>query len=278
MERIGIVTDSTCDFEPDWYAMHDVLMVPLVVRFGDEMFRDWLDITPAQFYQRLTGADVIPKTSQPSVADFAAAYDKLAATCDSIISVHISAKLSGTVTSAEIAAKSAKVPVTLVDSRQASLATGLIVRELAAARERGATIMELNNIADDIIRTMRVFFYVDTLKYLEKGGRLGKASALVGSMLNIKAVLTLDEGEVAPAAKLRGRKKVIKAIVEMVKEAAPRKNASFGFAHAGEVDSLAIIKEELKAAGLNIDGAQESVIGAVIGTYLGPGAFAVAVY
>lgn len=278
MEKIGIVTDSTCDFEPDWYVKHDVLMVPLTVRFEEDIYRDWLDIHPAEFYERLTNGNVIPKTSQPSVADFETAYQKLATACDRIISVHISSKLSGTLASAEIAAKNVNVPVTLVDTKQASLATGLIVNELAIARGRGASLTELEDLAKDIIRTMRVYFYVDTLKFLEKGGRLGKASALVGSMLNIKVVLTLDNGEVAPAAKLRGRRRIFKAIARMVKAAAPPKNASFGFAHASSPDRLNLIKDELKAAGLDIKGAPESVIGAVIGTYTGPGAFAVVVY
>ncbi|HEX21277.1 MAG TPA: DegV family protein [Actinobacteria bacterium] len=278
MGKIGIVTDSTCDFEPNWYKKNDVLMVPLSVRFGEEIFRDWLDIRPAEFYKRLQSERVLPKTSQPSVADFDAAYKKLAVTCDHIISVHLSSKLSGTIASAEIAAKNAEVPVTLIDGKQASLATGLIVSELAVARTRGASITELKSLANDIIRTMRVFFYVDTLKFLEKGGRLGKASALVGLLLNIKVVLTLDDGEVAPAAKLRGRKKVFKAITAMVKEAAPSKNASFGFAHGAAPDSLKLIKDELRAVGFNIEGAPDRVIGAVIGTYTGPGAFAVVVY
>lgn len=274
-KKIGIVTDSTADFPPSWYEQNDVIMVPLEVRFGDEVFRDWVDIEPQEFYERLAISTVLPKTSQPSPGAFAAAYRSLADECDRIISVHISSKLSGTSASAAIAAADSPVPVKVIDTGQASLATGLIVKELVALRGEGADINEMDERARRLSVASRIFLSVDTLKYLEMGGRLGRAQALVGSLLDIKPILTVTGGEVAPLARVRGRNKVFRTIVEQVKEFTGEVDALFGFAHADAPEAAQRLRDELDAAGFNTASAPETVIGAVIGTYTGPGAFAV---
>lgn len=274
-KKIGIVTDSTADFPPSWYDQNDVIMVPLEVRFGDEVFRDWVDIEPPEFYRRLAVSEVLPKTSQPPPEAFAAVYRSLADKCDRIISVHISSKLSGTSSSAAIAAKDSPVPVKVIDTGQASLATGLIVKELVALRREGADISEMDERARRLSAACRIFLCVDTLKYLEMGGRLGRAQALAGSLLDIKPILTVTDGEVAPLVRVRGRNKVFRALVEQVKEFTGESAALFGFAHADAPEAAQRLRDELAAAGFNTAAAPETVIGAVIGTYTGPGAFAV---
>jgi len=278
MKKIGIVTDSTADIEPSWYLENDVVMVPLEVRFGDEAFSDWVDIKPNEFYERLRNVNEIPKTSQPSVASFIHAYNDVAKDHDEIISVHISSKLSGTLNSAEIAAKEVSVPVKLIDSKKASFLTGIIVQELVKARDRGATINDLEALAVGIINKSQCFFYVDTLKYLEMGGRLGKASALIGSLLNIKVILKLEDGEVATAAKVRGESKVVPALLEKVKKFSDGRSNRIGFAYTDDLSDLDKLKTGLADLGYVVSDAPVAMIGAVIGTYTGPGAYAVIVY
>lgn len=278
MKKIGIVIDSTADMEPSWYQDNNVVMVPLEVRFGEETFLDWLDINPSQFYARLATAKEIPKTSQPSVASFINAYNEVAKDYDEIISVHISSKLSGTLNSAKLAAKEISVPIELIDTQKASFLTGIIVQEIVKARDRGADMDDLLGLADGLIDESQCFFYVDTLKYLEMGGRLGKASALIGSLLNIKVILKLEEGEVAVAAKVRGTSKVIPSLIEKVKKHAEGRSKRIGFAYTNDPEVLGPIKEKLSEEGYDVSDAPVGTIGAVIGTYTGPGAYAVIVY
>lgn len=277
-KKIGIVTDSTADIEPSWYQKNDVVMVPLEVRFGTETFRDWQDILPDEFYSRLRTAKEIPKTSQPPVASFIDVYNEVAKDNDEIISVHISSKLSGTLNSAEVAAKDVSVSVKLVDTQKASFLTGIIVQELVAARDRGAGMNELLDLADGLIEKSQCFFYVDTLKYLEMGGRLGKASALIGSLLNIKVILKLEDGEVATAAKIRGASKVVPALIEQVNKHSEGGSNRIGFAYSDDLSDLDLLKSSLTEEGYDISDAPVAMIGAVIGTYTGPGAYAVIVY
>lgn len=277
-KKIGIVTDSTADLEISWYQDNDVRMVPLEVRFGNDIYKDWLDIKPKEFYDKLKGITEIAKTSQPSIADFINAYNETASVCDEIISIHISSKLSGTISSATIAAAESPVPVTLIDSETASYALGLIVMELVKARDRGAGIKEMVELAERMKKESRLFFYVDTLKYLEMGGRLGKASAFVGSLLNIKVILKLADGEVAPAARFRGKGKIVPALVEMVTEYRGDNSPRLAFAYADDKSDLQQLRQAFTDAGFDLSKATEATIGAVIGTYTGPGAFAVVSY
>ncbi len=281
MGKIGIVTDSTADLPVEYYKDNDVVMVPLVVRFGEELFKDWIDIKPDKFYSRLKSVEVLPKTSQPSAGDFIEAYKSLSETCDQIISIHISSKLSGTVQSAQAAKQELKdVPITLIDSEQASIMLGAIVMKLVKAREEGATKDDLVALAESYKKKGKIFFVVDTLKYLELGGRIGKASALLGSMVLIKPILVLEDGEVTFRTKVKGTKKARRELVSLVKGYVDEHLKDDVFLIIGTTDNPELaegLKSQIDDEGITYDDYITGTVGSVIGTYTGPGAYAVAV-
>lgn len=277
MQKIAIVTDSTADMPLSYYEENDVTMVPLTVRFGNEEYKDWVEMTPETFFEKLRSSDVLPKTSQPSVQDFIEVY-KSHADCDHIISVHISSKLSGTYQSAYVASQDSSVPVTVIDSKLASIGTAAIVDELVRARNNGKTINELISLAGGLIDKIKCHFYIDTLKYLEKGGRIGKASACAGSILNIKPILTLNDGIVAPLMKVKGRKKVFKEMVEIINQGKNKGKLMMCFAHADSPEAIVELKTLLEQEEIDYFPLIESKIGSVIGTYTGPGGFIVVYY
>lgn len=279
MKKAAIVTDSTADLPLSYYEEHEVFMVPLVVRFGEESHKDWIEMPPSRFYQRLRSSSILPKTSQPSVADFAEIYRKLASQYEHIVSVHLSSKLSGTVQSAEIASQDVDVPVTIVDTKLASLGTGMVLDTLVKARDAGADGKEIADLAWDISGRIKILFTVGTLKYLEMGGRIGKAQALVGSLLNIKPLLTLQDGIVIPYKKIKGTKRVYEEMVAFLKQNIGSGGLlHLGLAHADCPAAIVRLKEMVEEAGVKPGVLIESEVGAVIGTYTGPDSFAMMFY
>jgi DegV family protein with EDD domain len=281
MPRVGIVTDSTCDLGPEELAALDVRMVSLTVHMGDQHFADWIDLRPAEFYPMLVAARDLPTTSQPSPAAFSAAFQGLADEgCEEIVVITLSAALSGTFESATLAATSSPIPVRIVDGKRASQATGLIVKAAVGARASGLDAAGIEARALEIAPATRLFFLVDTLDYLVKGGRAGKATGLAASLLNIKPVLQVNaEGIIEPFKKVRGRAQAIAALAEYVAEDA-RRNGRMRIAllHAARTDDVEELEAAILAAGADIEIDSHGVIGAVIGVYTGPGAVGVAYY
>lgn len=272
---IGIVTDSTADLPLAYYEKHDVVMVPLKVRFGKDEQRDWLDIDPLRFYAKLRQADELPKTSQPSPTEFLEVYNDLAAVHEGIISLHISSKLSGTYASARTAAKGL-APVRVIDTGLASVAMGLVVDQLRVLRDSGAGLDELASVAEKMSASCRVFFVVETLKFLHMGGRIGRSKALVGSVLKLCPVLTLEDGEVSTAAKARGLRQAIEIAADKISVAVgAMRQPRVICAHAAAADSVQALRNAITVRGIPVSGTDMS-IGSVIGAYLGPGSFAVA--
>jgi DegV family protein with EDD domain len=281
MPRVGIVTDSTCDLGPEELAALDVRMVSLTVHMGDAHFADWIDLRPAEFYPMLVAARDLPTTSQPSPAAFSAAYQGLADEgCEEIVVITLSAALSGTFESATLAATSSPIPVRIVDGKRASQATGLIVKAAVEARASGLDAARVEARALEVAPATRLFFLLDTLDYLVKGGRAGKATGLAASLLNIKPVLLVNaDGIIEPFKKVRGRAQAIAALAEHVAEDA-RRNGRMRIAllHAARTDDVEELEAAILAAGADIEIDSHGVIGAVIGVYTGPGAVGVAYY
>lgn len=271
----GIVTDSTADLPLSYYEKHDVVMVPLKVRFGHEESRDWLDIVPSQFYARLGQAEELPKTSQPSPAEFLEVYHALLTRHKAVISLHISSKLSGTYASARMAAQGLP-SVKVIDTGLTSVAMGIVVDRLRQMRDAGAGFDDLVSGAEQMSASCRVFFVVDTLRYLHMGGRIGRAQALVGSVLKLRPVLTLADGEVAAAAKARGLRQAIEITADKISDTARlMRQPEVICAHAGAPDSVRALRAAVTARGVSCPDVGMS-IGSVVGAYLGPGSFAVA--
>ena len=281
MGQVGLVCDSTCDLEPAWLEARHVRMVPLTVLFGEESFRDWIDLEPCEFYERLAAFPGLPTTSQPSPADFAAAYRELAAAgCDEIVSIHLTAKLSGTFESAEMAAAESSVPVHVIDTKRVTAALALVIKDAITRRDAGASAEEIAGAARSVSDSMRLFFVLDTLDYLVKGGRAGKAQGLAASLLSIKPVLMFnDEGTIEPFKKVKGARKALAALAEHVAEDS-RANGRMRLSvlHA---DDLALAEElhaALDAAGADYELDSIQLVGAAIGTYAGPHAVGAGYY
>lgn len=273
MPRIAVVTDSTCDLTLDVLDRLGVVMVPLKVLFGNESFLDWIEIAPADFYKKLAAAPELPKTSQPSPADFKAAYQRCAdAGADGIVSIHLSAALSGTFSSATLAAADSPIPVRVVDSKEVSQGLGLVVKAAAERAAGGADIDEVAARAVEVASKTHIFFVVETMENLVKGGRAGKAQGLAASLLNIKPVLTVnDDGIIEAFKKVKGRKKAIAELAAHVaEEAAQQGRLKLTVLHACNDDDGEELRAELVATGADIDIESTGIVGAVIGTYTGP--------
>lgn len=272
MGTIGIVCDSTCDLGPEWLSAHDVVMVPLKVNFGEESFLDWIDLTPERFFARLSSAQTLPKTSQPSPADFAAVYKALADEgCTQIVSIHLTSALSGTVESAVMAARMSTIPVRVVDTKLVTMATGLAVIAAVDARDAGQDADAVEAAARFVAEHSKLYFALDTLDYLVKGGRAGKAQGLAASLLNIKPVLTFNsDGIIEPYKKVKGTKK---ALAEMAQAAAGMGGRiRVGLLHSQAPELAAELVKALDEAGVDYEVVHTARVGAVIGTYAGPGA------
>jgi len=212
MHHIKIVTDSTADLSKEQVEKYGIKVIPLIVTFGTESFSDGVDLSAEEFYSKLTSGSELPKTTQPSPEVFRQTYEEVAPGDEVIISVHISAKLSGTLNSAELASKMVESRVSLVDTRTASQGVGRSVLVAAEAAQRGMEVEQILDVVNKSIAQTFSVFAVDTLEYLQRNGRIGKAASLLGSLLQIRPILYADpEGMVAPYDKVRGRSQVIPA-------------------------------------------------------------------
>ena len=220
---VKIVTDSGADL-PDQLAKEmGIAVVPVYVRFGEEVYRDRVTISEDEFYERLTHDPVHPNTTQPGPQDFLEVYQKLSSEgADGIVSIHITGKLSGTCNSALMAKDMMEggCPIEVVDSEMLSMSVGLIAIAAAQMAKAGESMDKIVEAAKQAIPKTYLFFLLDTLEYLKRGGRIGKAKALLGSILSVKPMLTIKDGELVPAGQARTRAKGMDKLFEFVKEVA----------------------------------------------------------
>ncbi len=220
MSRIALVTDSTCDLPAELIKEHDIHVVPLNVIFGDKNYRDGVTIEANQFFEMLANGPIHPRTSQPAPGDFAVVYKQLKDEYDQIISIHLSSLLSGTYQSALMARDLfADADITVIDSLSASLGLGWVVLLAARAIAAGKSKQEVIAVAKRASAEQHVFLTVESLEWLHKNGRIGKADALLGGLLSIRPVLHIEAGIVAPYGKQRGKmEKVLQSMVESMTE------------------------------------------------------------
>jgi DegV family protein with EDD domain len=274
--RTGLVLDSTSD-APQLAERPEVRIVPLTVSFGDQDYRDHVDLDPPSFYARLAASKVTPTTAAPSPQAFADAYRELLdAGYEHVLSLQISGRLSATVESARLGAADLGGRVTVLDSRSASAGIALCALKVLQMLEQGTTLHEVEAYVGRFAEAGRLLFSVETLEYLQRGGRLGKAQALLGGLLSVRPVLSLRDGEVVPIARVRGRAKVLAAIGEQLDQGTTDGlPLRFAVAHADAPDTARELVELVRR--IRPDAVLELVgeLGAVIGTYGGPGAFGV---
>lgn len=269
----AVVLDSTADFPsaPDRFANWRV--VPLYVRFGDESFRDYVELGPDEFYARLQTAEELPTTSQPTPGDFLATYEELAPDYERILSLQISSTLSGTHGSALTAAgmvEGGKVRV--IDTRTVSASLALLALGVQRRLERGTTDEEVDEFVARYAREHKLLFTVNTLEYLAKGGRIGRAAAFAGNLLNVKPILTIRDGEVVPLKRVRGNAKAFAEFRTMFEENtddAP--SLKVGIAHAAAPDRLHALEELVAHVRPHASVEIATTLGAVVGTHAGPG-------
>jgi DegV family protein with EDD domain len=269
---IGIVTDSTAYLDKEYVDKNDIKVVPLKVIMEDVSYREGIDISNDDFYRRMREEDIFPTTSQPSAGEFLEAYKEMAGRYDRLLSIHISAGISGTFESASSAASEmGDYPVEVIDSRYTSMQLMIFVQELVKARDAGKSMEELKSLTARMIEGSEVMFCVDTLEYLHRGGRIGGAQALMGSMLRIKPLLYLD-GTIDALDKVRGSKKALNRMVELSVEKAGNKRVQIALTHVRDLERLNDLREKVKAA-LNCDPDSIAVneCGPVIGSHVGPG-------
>ena len=217
---VRVVTDSTSDISQESAAELGVTVVPALVAFGDDELRDGVDITPTAFFERLVSSREFPRTSQPSVEAFATVYREIAAAGDDVASIHVSSRLSGTLNSASIASETSELEtrVEVVDSYSASVGLRAAVLAAAERAREGGSLEEVSDAARSVIARNHVVVALDTLEYLRKGGRIGRAQELFGSALRIKPIIHIDGGEVAPLERVRTRSKALNRLEELALE------------------------------------------------------------
>jgi DegV family protein with EDD domain len=268
----AVVVDSTADFPAAPERFPNWLVVPLYVRFGDESFRDYVELSPHDFYVRLRTATETPTTSQPTPGDFAAVYEELAG-FERIFSLHVSAKLSGTFESARTGAELAGGErVRLVDSESASAAIAMLGLALQRRLERGSSDEEIDALVERYKRESGLLFTVETLEYLARGGRIGKAAAFAGQLLNIKPILTLKDGEVEPLKRVRGNAKAFAEFVSRFREGSrDEPGLRVGIAHADAPERAGALREMVRRERPQAEIELVTTLGPVVGTHAGPG-------
>jgi fatty acid kinase fatty acid binding subunit len=270
-ENTAIVLDSTADFPQAHERFANWRMVPLYVRFGDESKRDYVEMGPAEFYSRLRTATELPTTSQPTPGDFLATYEELGA-YERVYSLQISAKLSGTFESARTAASQLGDKVRVVDTETASAGIALLAFAIQRRLDRGTTDEEIDELVTRYKRDAGLIFTVDTLEFLQKGGRIGKAAAFAGNLLNIKPILSIADGEVLPVKRVRGNHKAVQEFARVFTESTrdvPSLRVGIAHAEAPEREQTvrALVADLRPQAQIEV----ATTLGAVVGTHAGPG-------
>ncbi|GLV47192.1 hypothetical protein TJA_03660 [Thermus sp. LT1-2-5] len=272
--KVALVTDSTADLPKPLREGLGIRVVPLYVHLGGRVYRDWQEITPEEIFQKVREGTAFPSTSQPSPEDFMKAYQEALQEAEHVLSIHISSKLSGTVQSAELAAQEFPGRVTVFDSLAASLGIGMMVLRAHELLQEGQSLPSVLEELKRIRQDHFVRFSVATLEFLRRGGRIGGAQALLGTLLGIKPILTLKEGRVEAAGRARGERKAREEIVKDFRTwGQGRKRIRAFFLYSAEEGAVRELKELVLASGLPVEEALVSELGAVIASHTGPGTY-----
>jgi len=265
---VKIVTDSASDLPDGQAAAHDIRVVPLTIRFGDDEYTDGVDLTPQAFYDKMAELDVLPATAAPSPGAFEAAFREAGADGDPVVCINLSSALSATMQSAQTAAKAIgdELDITVIDSK--SITAGLGMQLLAASElaEQGGSPQDIVDLIADLSGRTHVFGALDTLENLKKGGRIGGAQAMLGSILSIKPIIDISTGEVTEAAKQRTRKKSMTWLRDKVLETPGVEKVAVCHGCSADVDEL----RELLLPHFSEDQLSTWIIGPVIGAHGGP--------
>jgi DegV family protein with EDD domain len=270
--RVAVVTDSTANIPADLVKKYKIHVIPQCLNWEDKTYLDGVDITPNEFYARLGDAKELPTTSQPSAGEFHEFFNKLAEDHDAIVGVFISEFLSGTIASATAAVEMMPdFPVEVVDSRSASMGLGFMILAVARALEDGKSPTEAAGIAEAMKPLTHAIFVVDTLEFLHRGGRIGGANRLLGSMLSIKPVLHLENGKIEPLARVRTKRKALAHVLDHVAaDIAGRGAFHASVIHAAAPQEAAVFSEQVRERFSPVE-LFTTELSPVVGTHTGPG-------
>jgi DegV family protein with EDD domain len=278
MSKVAIVTDSTAYLPDDLVSAYNITVAPLVVIWGEETLQDNIDITPDEFYKRLSGAKVMPTTSQATIQIFADIFKNLHAEGYEILTVVISSALSGTLDSAIQAKKMVpEAAIELIDSKNTSIPLAYIALSAARAAKRGASLAECKHVAETVRDHAQVYFAVDTLEFLHRGGRIGGAARFLGTALKLKPILLLEDGKIEAFEKVRTSKKAYNRLIELLESELAEKDAinMIGVVGAAADEAAEHLLSEIKSR-FNPDEVMLANLSPVIGTHTGPGTVGVA--
>ena len=280
MARIAILTDSTANLPAEWVEQYNIRVIPLKIHWGSETYLDGIDLTPNKFYTRLIHSKSLPTTSQPSIQDFLKAFESLAdGGADGIVVPLISSGISGTVDSAQAAARQfTRVPVEIIDTRITSMGQVMIILAAARAAEQGACLQEVRQAADEVVKRLKVFFAVDTLEYLHRGGRINGASRYFGTALDIKPILFFNsEGKIDALERVRTKKKALQRLIALAEQQADGRPVHVGIVHANVPQAAQEFRDEVEKR-LKCKEIFTIEFSPVIGVHVGPGTIGIALY
>lgn len=273
MASIRVVTDSTADLPGDALDRYRITVVPLLVNWEGQTYRDKIDLTTAQFYEKLRTSKSFPQTAAPSPGAFEAVYRDLLAEADHVVSIHLASKLSATLSVAKTAAQAvAPERITVLDGETLTMCLGWLAIRAAQLAQEGASVYEVVASVRDLVPRLVIYAALDTLEFLERGGRIGKAQALVGTVLQFKPIITIKGGEVRPFERVRTRPAAIRRLAELV---AGLRLEQVGVLHGAAAESADALAEEIGRLKPDL-AIPRGEIGSVLGTHAGPGVFGAA--
>jgi DegV family protein with EDD domain len=276
LENTAIVVDSTCDPPPGYFDEPGLVMVPLKVHFGDETYRDGVDLSPPEFFAKLASSPVLPTTSQPTVAEFTTVYEALSRDYEHILAFHLSSGMSGTY-QASLSAAQPFGGVEVYDTRTVSATICLLVDRLRARLAEGISYDDAHAYIDRFLDQNHMIFQLATLEYLRRGGRIGRAQSMVGDVFGIRPLITIENGELVAYAKVRGEHRALEAMASLLsKFSTPDDDVKLVTWSADADDKLPALEEALLAARPKAEVVFHGRVGAIVGTHGGPGVFAFA--
>jgi DegV family protein with EDD domain len=271
-QPVVIVTDSTADIPKDMASETGIVVVPLSITFGDESFRDGIDLSPTEFIARLEASPTLPTTSQPPVSAFEEVFRAATENGQDVVCVTLSSGLSGTFNAARLAAETVGADrIWIIDSRSASMAVGWVAIAAARAAKTGASLAEVTQAATDAVARVRLYAVLQTLDYVHKGGRIGKAQQLVGSALGIKPILTIADGILQPLERVRLWKRAVSRMTELITPGP----TDIMVLHSDNLPDAERVANDLRQAHPDAS-VGIGFVGATIITYAGPGAIGIA--
>lgn len=276
---IKLVTDSTCDLPPTLLDDLQIQVIPINIQFGAKAYKENLTITPDIFYQKIAESNLLPKTSQPAVGEFVEMYIALAETADEILSIHLTSKLSGTYQSAKLAASivANKVKVSVIDSLAGSAGLGWMVHEAAHLIDQGKSTREIKQHLEAKRESISIFFVIDTLKYAQMSGRVGKLRGVVGALLNIKPIIGLEKGLIDVSDKTRSHKNAMQRIVALTKEKIQDRPVNVAVVHA-QAAKRAETLLDLAQSNLTVRETFIQDVAISLATHFGPGTLGLVAY